>query len=291
MHIICSFFSNTNILIYLSHNNHSPNPTNKPTPAPFRLTSYPTTGSPTPRPNMDNEKAVDVLTGEECVIPGSNTCVVETGVYLDACDGNKPYCCNKDNGFGNGDGDKCTTKGGVNSCKPGLASPNTCSQLKPSKDANKNSKGAECAEGLFCCVQEQGNDKWGSCMTAEECPVGRDASSSSSSSDDRRRGLIRNARRRFLGSSDSGDSSNDSGDSSSSSDDQETCKKKKDLSWRRKDRTWKVGMKTLRDHKLPEGVPRVQNGVEYVGDQRVSMLVVEDGMLYEVSKHVLICVI
>jgi len=46
---------------------------------------------------------------------------------------------------------------------------------------------------------------------------------------------------------------------------------------------WKVGMKSLRDHKLPDGVPRVQNGVEYVGDQRVSMLVVEDGMLYEVE--------
>ena len=42
-------------------------------------------------------------------------------------------------------------------------------------------------------------------------------------------------------------------------------------------------MKSLRDHKLPDGVPRVQNGVEYVGDQRVSMLVVEDGMLYEVE--------
>ena len=136
--------------------NHSPNPTNKPTPAPFRLTSYPTTGSPTPRPNLDGEKAVDILTGEECVIPGSNTCVVETGVYLDACNSNRPYCCNKDNGFGNGDGDKCTTRGGIALCKPGLASPNTCTGLKTSKDARKRDFGEECAEGLFCCVQEQG---------------------------------------------------------------------------------------------------------------------------------------
>ena len=149
-------FSNTlYILLYLFiYNNHSPNPTNKPTPAPFRLTSYPTTGSPTPRPNLDQEKAVDVLTGEECVIPGSNTCVVETGVYLDACNSNRPYCCNRDNGLGNGDGDKCTTYGGVASCKPGLASPNTCSRLADSKGSRK--LGEECAEGLFCCVQEQG---------------------------------------------------------------------------------------------------------------------------------------
>ena len=223
------------------------------------LTSYPTTGSPTPRPNLDGEKAVDILTGEECVIPGSNTCVVETGVYLDACNSNRPYCCNRDQGFGNGDQDKCTTRGGVASCKPGLASPNTCTRLKTSKDARKHDFGEECAEGLFCCVQEQGNDKWGSCMTAEECPAGRDA----------RRGLFSSfGGLRNLAQND---------------DEEHTCKKKKDLSWKKKDHAWKVGMKSLRDHKLPEGVPRVQNGVEYVGDQRVSMLIVEDGLLFEVE--------
>ena len=167
----------SHITIQLCHTDPTPNPTEQPTPLPTPLptfaaaaafTAAPTTASPTPKPNMDNgQLAMNIITGEECVIPGSNTCSVESN--LSACDGNKPYCCNKDNGNGSGDLDKCTTKGGVRSCKAGIASPNTCSQMKPSSNAKNNEVGVECEGGLFCCVQEQGNKKWGSCMTQAEC--------------------------------------------------------------------------------------------------------------------------
>jgi hypothetical protein len=49
--------------------------------------------------------------------------------------------------------------------------------------------------------------------------------------------------------------------------------------------SWKVGMKLLRDYKLPPGVPRVNAaGLMYIGDLKVSMLVEDEGMLYEVGR-------
>ena len=53
--------------------------------------------------------------------------------------------------------------------------------------------------------------------------------------------------------------------------------------------SWKVGMKLLRDYKLPPGVPRVNAaGLMYIGDQKVSMLVEDEGMLYEVVSSILL---
>ena len=44
-------------------------------------------------------------------------------------------------------------------------------------------------------------------------------------------------------------------------------------------------MKLLRDYKLPPGVPRVNAaGLMYIGDLKVSMLVEDEGMLYEVGR-------
>jgi len=49
------------------------------------------------------------------------------------CPVNKPVCCKRDNGNGNGDVDKCTNaNSAVNSCKEGIASANTCEFLSPS---------------------------------------------------------------------------------------------------------------------------------------------------------------
>ena len=209
---------------------------------------------------MDNGKlAMNIITGEECVIPGSNTCSVESN--LSACDGNKPYCCNKDNGNGSFDLDKCTTQGGVKSCKAGIASPNTCSQMKPSSNARNNEVGVECEGGLFCCVQEQGNNKkWGSCMTQADCEAAVGS----------RRGLFSSfGGLRNLAQDDD--------------EDDNTCKKKKDIPWKKKDKAWKMGMQKLRERKLPAGQARIQAGVKYVGDQKVSLLVEDEGMLYEVE--------
>jgi len=47
-------------------------------------------------------------------------------------------------------------------------------------------------------------------------------------------------------------------------------------------------MKLLRDYKLPPGVPRVNAaGLMYVGDLKVSMLIEDEGMLYEVVSSTL----
>lgn len=163
------FICLTSICTLLGYAYHSPNPTPLPTFAQAAaLTAVPTTPPPTQQPTIySGQLATNIITGEECVIPGSNTCSVEHD--LSACDGNKPYCCNRDNGNNNGDYDKCTTQGGVRSCKAGIASPNTCGQIKPSSNAKNNEVGEECEGGLFCCIQEQGNKKWGSCMTQADC--------------------------------------------------------------------------------------------------------------------------
>ena len=43
-------------------------------------------------------------------------------------------------------------------------------------------------------------------------------------------------------------------------------------------------MKLLRDYRLPPGVPRINTaGLMYVGDLKVSMLIEDEGMLYEVD--------
>ena len=123
-------------------------------------------------------------------------------------------------------------------------------------------------------------------VTGDECVVPETSSKSSNSkssgsgsgSSKSRRGLAA-ARARFLGSS-SNSSSNKSSKSAKSA---KSCKKKKNLKWKKKDKAWKLGMKLLRDRKLPPGVPRVQAGVKYVGDMKVSLLVEDEGMLYEVE--------
>jgi hypothetical protein len=109
-------------------------------------------------------------------------------------------------------------------------------------------------------------------VTGDECVVPETSSKSSKdagSKSKRRRGLAA-ARHRILGSSKSSTSA-------------KSCKKKKNLKWKKKDKAWKLGMKLLRDRKLPPGVPRVQAGVKYVGDMKVSLLVEDEGMLYEVE--------
>lgn len=116
------------------------------------------------------------------------------------------------------------------------------------------------------------------CVVPETSSKSQKSSSGSSGSSKSRRGLAA-ARRRFLGSS-SNSSSNKSSKSSKSA---KSCKKKKNLKWKKKDKAWKLGMKLLRDRKLPPGVPRVQAGVKYVGDMKVSLLVEDEGMLYEVE--------
>ena len=110
-------------------------------------------------------------------------------------------------------------------------------------------------------------------VTGDECVVPETSSKSSKDSGSKsksRRGLAA-ARHRILGSS------------KSSSKSAKSCKKKKNLKWKKKDKAWKLGMKLLRDRKLPPGVPRVQAGVKYVGDMKVSLLVEDEGMLYEVE--------
>ena len=48
-------------------------------------------------------------------------------------------------------------------------------------------------------------------------------------------------------------------------------------------------MKLLRDYRLPPGVPRVNAaGLMYVGDLKVSMLIEDEGMLYEVVSSTLL---
>jgi len=140
-------------------------------------------------------------------------------------------------------------------------------------------------------------------ITGEECVVasgksqkssssksGSGSSKSGSSSRSRRRGLISQTRRRFLssnsGSSKSGSGSSKSGSSSKSA---KSCKPKASLTWKKKDHAWKVGMKLLRNYRLPPGVPRVNAaGLMYVGDLKVSMLIEDEGMLYEVVSSTLL---
>ena len=42
-------------------------------------------------------------------------------------------------------------------------------------------------------------------------------------------------------------------------------------------------MNKLRKKKLGKGEARIKNGVKYVGDMKISMLVEEDGTLFEVE--------
>ena len=109
--------------------------------------------------------------------PSDGTCAVTATNNGSGCQGinNKPYCCKRDNGNGNGDHDKCTTSGGVSSCKKGIASPNTCEQL-PNSAANatppKGPNGNACTGSDICCVQITSGNKgntFGTCVSVETC--------------------------------------------------------------------------------------------------------------------------
>lgn len=43
------------------------------------------------------------------------------------------------------------------------------------------------------------------------------------------------------------------------------------------------GKNLLEERALPPGVPRIANGVEYVGDKVISVLYMEDDVIYEVG--------
>ena len=62
----------------------------------------------------------------------------------------------------------------------------------------------------------------------------------------------------------------------------ERCKKK-NLSWEKTNHARQRAMKKLRQKKLKKNKPRTKNGVTYVGDKKISLLVEEDGTLFEVE--------
>ena len=59
--------------------------------------------------------------------------------------------------------------------------------------------------------------------------------------------------------------------------------KTKFLSWGKTNQARNRAMKKLRNKKLKKNEARTKNGVTYVGDQKITMLVVEDGTLFEVE--------
>ena len=59
--------------------------------------------------------------------------------------------------------------------------------------------------------------------------------------------------------------------------------KKQNLSWDKANNARNRAMKKLRKKKLGKGEARIKNGVKYVGDMKISMLVEEDGTLFEVE--------
>lgn len=95
------------------------------------------------------------------------------------CPGDKPVCCKRDNGNGNGDVDKCTNaNSAVNSCKEGVASGNTCGLLPASaSDATgppgRVENGEACTGSNICCVQiAETSGKgitFGQCLSIDDC--------------------------------------------------------------------------------------------------------------------------
>lgn len=91
------------------------------------------------------------------------------------CPANKPVCCKRDNGNGNGDVDKCTNaNSAVNSCKEGIASANTCEFLPPSlaealKPPDQQQNGSACTGSNICCVQIARPETSGKGITFGEC--------------------------------------------------------------------------------------------------------------------------
>ena len=59
--------------------------------------------------------------------------------------------------------------------------------------------------------------------------------------------------------------------------------KTKFLSWGRTNHARNRAMKKLRERMLPANEPRIKNGIKYVGDLKISILVEEDGTLFEVE--------
>ena len=97
------------------------------------------------------------------------------------CPVNKPVCCKRDNGVGNGDVDKCTNaNSAVNSCKEGVASANTCAFLPPTleeaeKPPGRQQNGSACTGSDICCVQiarPETSGKgitFGQCLSIDDC--------------------------------------------------------------------------------------------------------------------------